>query len=167
VEFRPESQYRAVLAEAIERHRTLLERVLPEAEVEHIGATAVPGALTKGDLDLLVRVPEERFAAAIAALEAVYAIHQPENWTTRFASFKEVPEGDVPVGLQVVVAGGVDDRLFRQWRDRLRTDPALLERYNAFKLSHTEDDPSSYIEAKARFIEAVIGAGMGSEGKPA
>ena len=31
---------------------------MPRAEVEHVGATAVPGALTKGDVDLLVRVGE-------------------------------------------------------------------------------------------------------------
>jgi uncharacterized protein len=44
--------------------------MVPEAEIEHIGATSVPGALTKGDVDLLVSVPAERFGAAVAALEA-------------------------------------------------------------------------------------------------
>ena len=33
-----------------------LRPLLPTAEIEHIGATAIPGALTKGDLDVMVRV---------------------------------------------------------------------------------------------------------------
>ena len=135
---------------------------MPGAAVEHIGATSVPGALTKGDLDLLVRVPADRFGAAVTALEAEYAIHQPENWTPRFASFKEAPEGDVPVGLQVVVSGGESDRLFREWRDRLSRDPALLESYNELKSRHAGDEPDAYVDAKARFIEAVIGGGIGT-----
>ena len=33
-----------------------LSVVLPYAEIEHIGATSVPGTITKGDLDINVRV---------------------------------------------------------------------------------------------------------------
>jgi GrpB-like predicted nucleotidyltransferase (UPF0157 family) len=167
VDFRPETDFRAAIAAEIARHRAQIETALPDADVEHIGSTAVPGALTKGDLDLLVRVAGDRFSDAVAALGAIYAVHQGENWTTRFASFKQVPEGGVPVGVQLVVAGGTDDRLFTEWRDRLSADPALLERYNDLKSSHAGDDPDTYIEAKASFIEAVIGDGMGSEGEPA
>lgn len=33
-------------------HRRHVAELLPGAEVEHVGATAVPGALTKGDVDM-------------------------------------------------------------------------------------------------------------------
>ncbi len=46
-----------------------LRVLLPEAELDHIGATAVPGALTKGDLDILVRVSPPAFPAAVEVLK--------------------------------------------------------------------------------------------------
>jgi GrpB-like predicted nucleotidyltransferase (UPF0157 family) len=167
MDLRPESEIRAAVAAVAGEQRARIEASVPGAEVEHIGSTAVPGALTKGDLDLLVRVPQEEFERAAATLAETYTIHQPENWTTVFASFKEVPEGEVPVGIQLVLAGGMDERLFRAWRDRLSADPVLLERYNALKRSLRDADPDAYIGAKAHFIEAVIGDGLGSEGESA
>ncbi|RZK79230.1 MAG: hypothetical protein EOO66_30345, partial [Methylobacterium sp.] len=42
-----------------------LEIVLPlETEILHVGATAIPGCLTKGDLDIVVRVERQAFAIA-------------------------------------------------------------------------------------------------------
>jgi GrpB-like predicted nucleotidyltransferase (UPF0157 family) len=163
VEFRPEQANREAVAKAFDEHRAVIEALLPAAEVEHIGSTAVPGALTKGDLDLLVRVPEGRFDSAHAALRNRYAVDQPQKWTSRFASFKQEPAGEIPVGVQLVVAGGTDDALFVAWRDRLRADPDLLERFNAFKRGQVGADPDDYIEAKAQFIEAVIGDGLGKD----
>ena len=40
---------------AFDAHRREVVALLPAAEVEHVGATAVPGALTKGDVDLAFR----------------------------------------------------------------------------------------------------------------
>jgi GrpB-like predicted nucleotidyltransferase (UPF0157 family) len=164
---RPESEFRPAVAAAIQQHSAAIQALLPDAEIEHIGSTAVPGALTKGDLDLLVRVPSSRFAEAIDAVRRHYEIHQPQNWTTVFASFKSEPEGEIPIGIQLVVAGGLDDRLFVGWRERLSTDRALLESYNELKLTHECSDPEAYLEAKAKFIEAILGDGMGSEGQHA
>ena len=38
--------------------------VPPSAEIRHVGATAIPGCLTKGDLDVAVRVERADFAPA-------------------------------------------------------------------------------------------------------
>ena len=60
-------------AGALARHlfeevRSRLAAALPEAaRIHHIGATAVPGCLTKGDLDIVVRVEGRDFAKAEAA----------------------------------------------------------------------------------------------------
>ena len=86
--------------------------MLPGAELEHVGSTAIPGALTKGDLDVLVRVPAARFAATVATLRDLYTVHQPENWTPTYASFVDPASADPPVGVQLVVAGSADDALF-------------------------------------------------------
>ena len=161
MELRTEEEIREVVAQAVREHRARIQAELPDVQIEHIGSTAVEGALTKGDLDLLVRAAPERFDAAVEALGGLYAIHQPENWTSRFASFKELPEGEPPVGIQLVVAGGDDDRLFRAWRDRLAAEPALLARYNDLKRAHVRSEPAVYIDAKAELIEGVIGGEIG------
>jgi GrpB-like predicted nucleotidyltransferase (UPF0157 family) len=150
--FLPEESFRAAVAEALEEHRRAIGGLLPDATVEHIGSTAVPGALTKGDLDLLVSVPGEEFLVAVKVLEGRYAIHQPENWGEAFASFKQEPAGDVPVGVQLVVAGSADERLFLDWRDRLRGDAELRAEYDAMKRAAAGSDPDAYWAVKDDFI---------------
>ena len=167
MKFRPESEIRSAIAAAMAEHRAAILSALPDVEVEHIGSTAVPGAWTKGDLDLLVRVSRDQFYEAVAALRTRYEINQPENWTAEFASFKEAQSSTVGVGVQLVLFGGIDDELFREWRERLLADPELLESYNNFKLSHADATSEAYIEAKGKFIEGVIGERLGTEGRPA
>ncbi len=157
MEFHPEEQGREAVARAFAGHRRAIEALLPTATIRHIGSTAVPGALTKGDLDLLVSVPAAQFEAAVGAVRARYAVNQPENWTATFASFREDPVGEVPVGVQVVVAGSDDERLFLEWPERLAADADLLAEYNALKLGRRGADPDDYIAAKGEFIETRLG----------
>lgn len=114
----------------------------------------MPGALTKGDVDLAVRVPKSLFCDAIRALESVYAVHQPENWTATYASFKEEPLKDLPVGVQLSVRDSQDDH-FVATRDLLRSDTDLLSDYNALKSSHGNDN-ETYRAAKAAFFENLV-----------
>lgn len=130
--------------------------LLPAAEVEHVGATAVPGALTKGDVDLVVRVSKRDFAEAVATLQTRYVIHQPHNWTDVLASFKAPGACAPPVGIQLVVAGSEADGFFAPFRDALINDPGLLAEYNELKLRLDGLDYDSYTERKAQFVERVL-----------
>ncbi|HEY8771333.1 MAG TPA: GrpB family protein, partial [Thermoleophilaceae bacterium] len=112
----------------------------------------IPSAITKGDLDLLVRVPVEAFEEARGALGGSYAVHQLENWTPTFASFKAAAR-EPEVGIHVVIVDSPDDLLLRGSRDALLGDPALLERYNALKREHEGADPDVYWRAKTAFFE--------------
>jgi ribosomal protein S18 acetylase RimI-like enzyme/GrpB-like predicted nucleotidyltransferase (UPF0157 family) len=156
MDIRPESELRPRVGAATERLTALLGVLLPGAEVEHIGATAVPGSLTKGDLDLMVRVPAELYDEALAALDGAFERNHPEEWTPSLASFNERPEAELPAGIQLVAAGSVADRAFAEWRGRLRSDPGLLGRYNDFKTRHAGDDYEAYTQAKGELIEAVL-----------
>jgi GrpB-like predicted nucleotidyltransferase (UPF0157 family) len=130
--------------------------LVPGAEVEHVGATAVPGALTKGDVDLLVRVGEPCFSTAVEALRRQYAIHQPRNWTPTLASFKAPDAAGLAVGIQLVVAGSDADAFFGPFRDALIDSPALLAEYNQLKLRLDGLDYEQYTEQKGEFIERVL-----------
>ena len=70
-----------------EQKKIILD-LIPSAKIEHIGSTAIPGSITKGDLDINVRIQEKNFNHAINVLKKLYEINQPENWTENFASFK-------------------------------------------------------------------------------
>lgn len=149
----PES-LRAGAEEAFARERARVLAAVPGAAVEHIGATSVPGAWSKGDVDLLVRVPAARFADAVAALRSLYDEHQLANWNAGFASFAARGEA---VGVQLVVAGSADDVAFRRFRDRLAAEPELLAAYNALKRDHEGAGEDEYRAAKAAFVRRVVG----------
>lgn len=141
---------------AFEEHRSVLAALLPAADIEHVGATAVPGALTKGDVDLLVRVSRREFPEAVSILRQRYLVHQPHNWTATLASFKAPGASEPPVGVQLVVAGSDADGLFAPFRDALIDDPALLDEYNELKLSLDGLDYRTYTERKGAFVEKVL-----------
>jgi GrpB-like predicted nucleotidyltransferase (UPF0157 family) len=141
---------------AFDRHREQVLRLLPDAEVEHVGATSVPGALTKGDLDVLVRVHASEFARAVAVLRNAYAIHQPHNWTPTLASFHDPASSAPPVGVQLVVARSASDALFGPFRDALIADPALLAEYNELKLRLDGESYERYTTTKGAFVEDVL-----------
>lgn len=158
VRIRPATEIAGAVAAASAAHRARIRAALPAVEIEHVGSTAIPGALTKGDLDLLVRVPAARFAAAVATLRRLYAVHQPENWTPTYASFADAAASDPPVGVQLAVAGSADDALFGPFRDALIADPALLEEYNALKRGLDGADYERYTDVKGAFVERVLAA---------
>ena len=159
VRIRPAVEIRVVVAAALAAHSARILAALPAVEIDHVGSTAIPGALTKGDLDLLVRVPAEWFAAAVATLCDLYAVHQLENWTSTYASFADADSHDPPVGVQLAVAGSADDALFGSFRDALIADPALLAEYNALKLTLDGAEHERYTDAKHRFIQGILARG--------
>jgi GrpB-like predicted nucleotidyltransferase (UPF0157 family) len=158
----PESELRQAVNAAFARHRAHVLELVPDAEVVHVGSTSIPGALTKGGLDLLMRVGADRFDKAAVLLRGPYRIHQPENWTPTLASFAADAAEAPPVGVQGVVAASADDAVFEPFRDALIRDPALLAEYNALKRSLDGEDYERYTDVKAAFVERVLAAERGS-----
>jgi GrpB-like predicted nucleotidyltransferase (UPF0157 family) len=158
IHVRAEAELRASVASAFSRHRARIRARLPAAEVEHVGSTSIRGALTKGDLDVLVRVDAAGFEPAVQTLLTMYAVHQPDNWTPTYASFTDREADDPPVGVQLVVGGSHDDALFGPFRRAMIADPELLAAYNALKRRYDGSDYDTYTDAKAEFIQRVNGA---------
>jgi GrpB-like predicted nucleotidyltransferase (UPF0157 family) len=154
ISFRPSAEFRAGAERAVALHSAEIDRLLPGAEIEHVGSTSIPGALTRGDVDLLVRVPAERFEEAVERLRGRYAVHQPENWSPTFASFAE-PGGDV--GIQLAIEGSHDATMFERLYALFRDRPELLEDYNELKRRHEGGDSEAYWREKQEFIERLVG----------
>lgn len=129
-------------------------RLPPGVLIEHVGATAVPGCLTKGDLDIAVRMDGDLLDSCTAALGARFDANPGSVRTPAFAAFVD-GSTDPPVGVQLVVIGS-DLDVFTRFRDALRADPALVARYNELKCAWDGCDMEGYRSAKARFINEVL-----------
>lgn len=154
------------LAEDAEAARSAAERlfddirnelgpVLPvTAEILHIGATAVPGCLTKGDLDVVVRVDRADFSVVEAGLATLLGRNEGSARTDEFAAFEDA--GRTPhLGVQLAVKGGAFDD-FHLFAEALRADPQLVLRYNALKLAHQDQPMTVYRAAKDAFVAEVL-----------
>ena len=128
---------------------------LPEVEVYHVGATAIPGALTKGDLDVVVRVEADEFHAAVEMLRGAFAVKQPENWDPWFASFGSDTDFAMPVGVQLVVKDSEAD-FFLFVRDYLISHPDALALYNLAKQESASLEAKAYWNAKDRVLAQIL-----------
>ncbi len=153
--FVPSQSYLQRVADLFEEHRKKILYLVPTAEVEHIGATSVPGLLTKGDLDLQVSVSPQEFDLAVILLQTEYSDHQLENWTESFASFKVERDSDIPVGVQLVIQGSESD-IFVKSRELLLAQAERVEELNRLKQCHSGGDMDTYIKSKGEFFTVLL-----------
>lgn len=156
---------RAARAE-FESERSKIARLLPEADVRHIGGTSVPGALTKGDLDIQVRVSPERFAPAVSRLRQIYATVNEDVWDAEFAVFAARP-GPLPEPTRISIAavGSLYDRNGAGLWDLVAAHPPLLRRYNDLKKKHVAEGRQAYEDAKAAFFKGLGHAELPGQGR--
>ena len=134
--------------------RARLAPLLPPHELILTGGSSVPGALTKGDVDLHLRVAPEDFAGTVGILRGLYQVVHPEIWQATLATF--AVEADLPTGLAVTPAGSEHDVRFRRTWQLLAADPDRLAEYNAVKLGGGD-----YEAAKSAFFDRLLAADDG------
>jgi len=122
--------------------------------IHHIGSTAVPGSITKGDLDIQVRVSATHFAHADATLGTHYRRNLASTHTETFSSFKD-DEADPPLGIQLTIANSPDD-FFCTVRDYFIANADVNERYNNLKREFEGATMDDYRTAKSAFLESLI-----------
>jgi GrpB-like predicted nucleotidyltransferase (UPF0157 family) len=144
---------RAAAEAVVEAFGLVASRLMPGAEVHHIGATALPTGLTKGDVDVNVRVGADGFTRAVDVLRRHYERAQPHNWTSTYASFKAGSYA-LPLGIQLTVIGSPDDFLLAL-RDAMRSRRAVLDAYNDCKRRAAALGPDGYWRAKDAFLSAL------------
>lgn len=123
--------------------------LLPAAVIEHVGSTALPDGLSKGDLDVQVRVRREDYDQACRLLASMYE-HNPGGFTEEGRSFKD-DSADPALGVHVTIIGGPSDIQHRQ-RDFLRAHSDMRAEYDALKRSFEGGAMDEYREAKDAFF---------------
>lgn len=156
---------------AAERERLLALFPGQWLDIAHFGSTAIPGMLAKPVIDLLGGVASMAAADALAAplLASGYTTSTQFNatltdrrWFMRWAAGRRTHH------LHVVVHDGVEWRRRLLFRDVLRADPALAQRYALLKqelAARYPFDREAYTDAKTAFVlEVLADAGVAFDG---
>jgi GrpB-like predicted nucleotidyltransferase (UPF0157 family) len=156
----PAADYQPAIQSLFDRTAAALRALLPEARIEHLGASSIPGAWSKGDLDIGVFVPPPAHAATVAFLgERGWAVKE-DTLRTPALCMLLAPPGMAPgydLALQIVATGSSFED-FLHFRDALRADASLVAAYDEVKRRHWAAGEDAYRAAKARFIESVLAA---------
>ena len=135
----------------LERERVLLLPLLPEHLLVLTGGSSLPGVLTRGDVDLHVRVAEKDFASTVNVLRKLHEVVHPEIWQSDLATFGV--DALLPTGVAVTPIGSVHDVLFTRTWQILADDSAELTGYNEMKASA---DAVSYERRKNEFFDGLV-----------
>jgi len=154
VYFREQEKFRQRAQELFLKEQKRILRVVPNADIQHIGSTAIPDSLTKGDLDIQVRVKQKDFEKAQNALSKIYKSNKGNPPTKTYASFKD-DDAKIPLGVQLTVIGSKEDN-FTALRDILVSDKKHLKAYNALKERYQGKPMREYRKAKGKFIENIL-----------
>jgi GrpB-like predicted nucleotidyltransferase (UPF0157 family) len=155
--FKPSEAFAATANAEFEAHRAKIASAVPDADIHHVGGTSVPGALTKGDLDVQVRVTPEQFAGAVSQLSALYEESKRDVWADGFAAFEAPADGLAePAAISVVAIGSAYDWCGAALWDLLGAEPDLLRRYNELKTRHDGGSRDDYEDAKNVFFRELL-----------
>ena len=142
----------------------------PSLVVEHVGSSSVPGCDGKGILDLLVMYEPGGLEQAKQALAELGFQKQtgrnpwPEERPMRIGSIA-FEDGSYPVHAHVIARGSSEAAELTWFRDRLRADPDLREKYVERKreiLRGGVADSVEYSIIKGSFVQDVIDSGKPS-----
>src|SRR5262245_40514465 len=125
VNFALEQDFREVVGRLFARVEAQLRALLPGADIQHVGSTAIPGSLTKGDLDVQVRVTSDQYEAAKEALSKLYRLNVggfASQDATSFEDYSTQPS----LGVHLTVIDGSADIQWR-FRDLLLASAALRD----------------------------------------
>ena len=130
-------------------------------DVQHFGSTAIPGMPAKPIIDLLAGVESMAVAETLIEplLRSSYTTSAEFNATlTDRRWFMRWAEGRRTHHLHVVVLGGTEWRRRLHFRDMLRSNPELANRYSLLKaelvVQHSADR-EAYTHAKTQFVLSV------------
>lgn len=154
MKFISSEQYQTANEALFLKYEFAIKNLIPEARVEHIGASSIPKAISKGDLDIFVGVDAAELDSSVQRLmtlrfhEKVDTLRTPELCMLESDSIEDI-------AIQVV-ASGSEFECFLTFRDALRSNAILVQQYNELKLSCEGWSHNAYRQKKSAFIEQVL-----------
>jgi len=155
VHFFKNDEFYVQAEESFQTHKRYIEQLLPyEVDIQHVGSSAIPGTLTKGDLDIQIRVPEKYFSVVLLRLGSAYDVNEGSIQTDTFRAFKN-DSLPLPLGIQLTVIGSEFD-FFYKFRDIFLEHEKYRIAYDELKLSFEGKPMENYRKAKQEFFESLM-----------
>ncbi|MEC2073383.1 GrpB family protein [Alkalihalophilus marmarensis] len=154
VHFKREEVFRERAALVVAKHTERIKNGLQKASVIHVGSTAIEGSLTKGDVDLQVRIPIEEFDHAKSFLLKHYTINTGSTQTSFFCAFED-EEDLLPLGLQLTAEGSELDHFWKV-KAYFVAYPCEVIQYNELKLMFEGKDMETYRHAKSLYMRRIL-----------
>ena len=149
----------------VERDRLVM---ILGADVEHVGSTSVPGLAAKPIVDLMAQFDDldgavAKFGGELNAAGWCYVppVLDQREWR-RFFVLPDATGEHRAAHLHLIQAGHHRWRDQLAFRDALRADPALVERYARVKRDLVDThagEREAYTEGKADFVREVLARG--------
>lgn len=150
-------QYQPQAAALYESVAARLRDILPKARIEHVGASSIPGAISKGDVDICAIVSSDTFESCLDKLLVLGYQIKTDTLRTHQLCMLVPTESAEEHAIQLVEAGSKFE-FFVSFRDALRNAPDLVRRYNEVKQWAASFDADEYRKAKGAFITEVLTA---------
>ncbi|TVP09288.1 GrpB family protein [Shewanella sp. KCT] len=154
MKFYSPEEYQSSCEELFFWYKSQIEKLVNGALVEHIGASSIPKAISKGDLDIFVGVPNIELESTVRVLKKLGFQEKADTLRTSELCMLE-STSDNDVALQVV-ANGSEFECFLEFRDKLRANEMLVQRYNELKMSCEGLPQEEYRKMKSFFVEYVL-----------
>jgi GrpB-like predicted nucleotidyltransferase (UPF0157 family) len=126
--------------------------------IEHVGSTSVPGLMAKPIVDILLVVPdsadEPSYVPPLQTAGYVMRLREPEWFEHRL--FRGP---DTAINLHVLSSGAAEVERMLRFRDRLRDDHTVLDRYQRAKrelAQRTWRHVQDYADAKTAVITGIL-----------
>ena len=148
------TEYQASCHQKFVYYQRQLLAIIPKAQIEHIGSSAIPHAVSKGDLDIYVAVDAVDFDSAIVSISSLGFVEKLDTLRTHELCMLESLQQD-DVAIQLVVKNS-QWQSFLIFRDRLLKNQNLVMAYNQLKHDSQHLSMDKYRCKKAKFIESVL-----------
>ncbi len=149
--FVPSEEIYAKAKELFDIEKKRILDLYPNVAVDHIGSSAIPNALTMGDLDIQICTDKETFSKVTKTLKSMYHVNHPDIWTNEFAPFHWKDHSEMPMSIVVTVKDSLYDD-FGKSRDFFKTNPVALNAYNEIKKQFEGKTYDKYRVAKNNFL---------------
>jgi len=152
--------YDSTAPQLFEEARGVLQNLLPEAEIHHVGSTSIPGLGGKGIIDIMIAIPDWKTKSVDGnkLVELGFAhVHPEENGRIFMSRVGETVKNDVHIHLTYV--GSDDYQNFLAFRDYLRTHPDEAANYQKQKhqwLKSASGHRQFYTSSKNDYIAQIL-----------
>ncbi len=136
-----------------------LQKVLPQAEIHHVGSTAVPNLGGKGIIDILIAIPNwKEYPDVVEKLKTIgfTHVHPPTNERIFLSQKANTQYGDIHLHLTYI--DSPEYKKLLAFRDYLRSHPEEAQNYARLKklwLKQAVGDRHLYGQLKSTYINSI------------